>query len=57
MITHTCNSHQIQSQKKTKSRVQILKNCQKLKYQMDATKTIGATERTRDTGRTDGWRG
>ena len=25
------------------------------KYQMDPTKTAGATERTRDAGRTDGW--
>ena len=24
------------------------------KYEMDPTKTVGATERTRDTGRTDG---
>ena len=31
MITHTSDSHQIASQKKTKSKLQILKNWQKLK--------------------------
>ena len=25
------------------------------KYEMDSTRTVGATERTRDAGRTDGW--
>ena len=25
------------------------------KYEMDPTRTVGATERTWDTGRTDGW--
>ena len=66
----------ITSQTKTKSKLQILKNCQKYnfeilpetlhathllklldkmyKYEMDPTKTVDATERTRDGGRTDG---
>ena len=66
MITHTSDSHQIPSQNKTKSKLQILKNCQKskfwdfatnftheiYKYEMDPTRTVGATERTRDVGRT-----
>ena len=78
MITDTSDSHQIPSQKKTKWKLQPLKNCQKLKfpnfasnftpdtpfkvawfdkmyeYEMDSTRTAGATERTRDAGRTDG---
>ena len=32
MITHTSDSHQIPSQNKTKSKLQILKNCQKCKF-------------------------
>ena len=32
MITHTSDWHQILSQKKTKSKLQILKTCQKLKF-------------------------
>ena len=32
MITHTSDSHQIPSQSKTKSKLQILKNCQKFKF-------------------------
>ena len=32
MITHTSDSHQIPSQNKTKSKLQILKNCQKFKF-------------------------
>ena len=32
MITHTSGSHQIPSQNKTKSKLQILKNCQKFKF-------------------------
>ena len=32
MITHTIGSHQIPSQNKTKSKLQILKNCQKFKF-------------------------
>ena len=32
MITHTSDSHQIPSQMKTKSKLQILKNCQKLNF-------------------------
>ena len=71
MITHTSDSHQIPSQKKTKSKLQILKNFEifqkalhathllKLpdkmyKYEMDPTRTVHATEGTRDAGRTDG---
>ena len=80
MITHTSDSHQIPSQNKTKSKLQILKNCQKfkfyffckklymqhtfwcclvrcinmIKYQMDPTRTVGATEWTWDAGRTEG---
>ena len=72
MITHTSDSHHIQSQNKAKSKLKILKNCQKYKfcdthathllnlldkmykYEMDPTKTVGATELTRDAGRTDG---
>ena len=76
MFTHTSDSHQIPSQKKTKSKLQILNNCQKsnfkilqetlhathllklldkmCKYEMDPTRTVGATERTRDAGQADG---
>ena len=76
MITHTSDSHQIPSQNKTKSKLQILKIAEhsnfkilqetlhathilKLlhkvyKYEMDPTRTVGARERTRDVGRTDG---
>ena len=50
MISHISDSHQIPSQKKTNSKLQILKKLLK----MDRTKTVGATERTRDAGRTDG---
>ena len=72
MITHTSGSHQIPSQKKTKSKLQIKKIAKnsnfailqrtfhtthvlKLldtmhKYEMDP---VGATEQTRDAGRTD----
>ena len=32
MITHTSDSHQIPSQNKTKSKLHILKNCQKFKF-------------------------
>ena len=32
MITQTSDSHQIPSQNKTKSKLQILKNCQKSKF-------------------------
>ena len=32
MITHTSDSHQIPSQNKTKSKLQILINCQKFEY-------------------------
>ena len=71
-ITHISDSHQIPSQNKTK--LYILKNCQKFKfwknflymthpltlldkmykYEMDPTRTVGATEQTRVAGRTDG---
>ena len=77
MITHTSDSHQIPSQNKTKSKLQILKKNAKnpnfgilqptlhathllklleemYKYETDPTRTVGATERTRDAGRTDG---
>ena len=76
MITHTSDSHQIPSQNKTKSKLQILKIAKNsiflilqetlhaahllklldnmYKYEMDPTKTVGATERTRDAERTDG---
>ena len=76
MITHTSDAHQIPSQNKTKSKLQILRNCKNsncdilrealhathllklldkvYKYEMDPTRTVGATERTRDAGRTDG---
>ena len=75
MITHTSDSHQIPSQNKTKSKLQILEKNAKnsnfeinketlhethllklldkmYKYEMDSTRTVGATERTRDAGRT-----
>ena len=32
MITHTSDSHQIPSENKTKSKLQILEYCQKLKF-------------------------
>ena len=76
MITHTCDSHQIPSQNKTESKLQIKKNAKNqnfkifqptlyatnflklldkmYKYGMDPTKTVGATELTRDAGQTDG---
>ena len=74
MITHSSDSHQIPSQKNTKSKLQILKKAKtsnfeilqetwhtthllKLldkmyKYEMDPTRTVEATEQTRDAGRT-----
>ena len=68
MITHTNDSHQIPSQNNTKSKLQIFKKLPKLqilhethllklldkiyKYEMDPTRTVEATERTRDAGRT-----
>ena len=73
MITHTSDSHQIPSQNKRKSKLQIKKNAknsnlkflqetlhvthllklldQMYKYEMESTRTVGATERTRDAGR------
>ena len=70
MITHTRDSYQIQSQNKTSKlqilkKCQILQkslhttHLQKLpdkmyKYEMDPTRTVGATEWTLDAGRTDG---
>ena len=72
MLTHTSDSHQIPSQN-TKSKLQIVKNCQNFKfwnfarnfaydtlklldqmykYEMDPTRTVEATKRTRDAGRT-----
>ena len=76
MITHTCDSHQIPRQNKTKSKLQIKKNAKNSKfailqqtlhtkhllkllgkmyeYDMDPTRTVGATEQTRDAGRMDG---
>ena len=66
MITHTSDSHQITSQNKTKSKLQILKKLPRIqilqetlhtknllklldkmhKYEMDSTRTVGATECT-----------
>ena len=76
MITHTGDSHQIPSQKKTESKLQILeivkdsnfeilqatlhtthllKLLDKMyKYEMDLIRTVGALERTRNAGWTDG---
>ena len=65
MITHTSDSHQIPSQRKTKSKLQILQETlhathllrlldKMCKYEMDQTRTVGATERTRDVGQTYG---
>ena len=77
MIIDTSDSHQIPSENKTKSKLQIVKKIAKntnfeivqeishathllklldkmYKYEMDPTKTMGTTERTRDAGRTDG---
>ena len=70
MITNTRDSHQIPSQNKTKSNFEILqvtlyashllnlldKMCKYEMDPMDPTRTAGATERTRDAVRTDGWR-
>ena len=75
IFTHTSDSHQIPSQNKTKSKLQILKIVKNsifeilqetlhathlltllnkmYKYEMDPTRTVGATEQTRDVGRTD----
>ena len=70
MITLTIDSHHIPNQKKTNSKLQILKILQfwkktlhathllmlldkMYKYEMDPTRTLGATERTRNAGRTD----
>ena len=64
MITHTSDSHQIPIQNKTKSKLQILKKMPKnqiLKFckrglhathLLHPTRTVGATGRTRDMGRT-----
>ena len=76
MITYNSDPHQIPSQNKTKSKLQILKiakysNFEILQetvqathllklldkmyeYEMDPTRTVGATKRTRDAGQTDG---
>ena len=74
MITHTNDSHQIPSQNKTKSKLQIKNKLPKIqilqetlhgthllklldkmyKYEMDPTRTLGATEQARDAGQTDG---
>ena len=75
MITHNSDSHQIPSQNKTKSKLQIKKKANNsnftilqgtlhmtllklldtmYKYGMDPTRTVGATERTWDAGRTNG---
>ena len=76
MITHTSDSHQIPSQKNTKSNLNfliiaknsnfpilqetlhvthLLKLLDKMyEYEMDPTRTVGATERTRDAGWMDG---
>ena len=43
MITHTSDSHQIPSHNKTKSNLQIKKNCQKFQFQHFA-KTLHATQ-------------
>ena len=56
MITHTSDSHQIPSQNNTKSKLQILKNCQNFNF-LDPTRTVEATELTRDAGRTRDGRG
>ena len=73
MITHTSDSHQIPSQNKTESKLEIKKKLPKTeilqetlhethflkllgkmyKYEMDPTRTVGATEQTCDAGRTD----
>ena len=75
MITHTIDSHQIPSQDKTKSKLQIKKTAKNsnfeilqetlhathllklldkmCKYEMDRTRTVGATEQTQDAGRMD----
>ena len=74
---HTSDSYQIPSQNKTKSKLQILKNClaknsnfeilqetlhathlpklldKMYKSEMNPTRTVGATERTQNAGRTD----
>ena len=55
MITHTSDSHQIPSQNKTKSKLQIWKIAKNsMEMEMDPIKTVGATERTRDVGWMDG---
>ena len=62
MITHTSDSHQIPSQNNTKSKLQILQETlhathllklldKMRKYEMDPTRTVEATEQTRDAGR------
>ena len=67
MITHTSDSHQIPSQKKTWDTEK--NGCKKLymwytfsvklfdkmyKYEMDPSRTVGTTEQTRDAGQMDG---
>ena len=76
MITYTSDSHQIPSQKKTKSNYKFLKIAKNsnvvilqetlhtthllklldkiYKYEMDPTRTVGATERIPDAGQMDG---
>ena len=58
MITHTSDSHQFPCQNKilqeTLHVTHLLKLLDKMyKYEMDPTRTVGATERTQDGGRTD----
>ena len=43
MITHTSDLHQIPSQKKSKSKLQILKNCQKIQIFEILQETLHAT--------------
>ena len=43
MITHTIDSYWIPSQKKTNSKLQILKNCQQLKFWYFCKKTLHTT--------------
>ena len=54
MITHTSDSN-FQILPETLHATQLRKLLDKMyKYEMDPTRTVGATERTRDAGLTDG---
>ena len=54
MITHTSDSHQVPILQGTLHATHLLKLLDEMyKYDMDPTRTVGATEQTQDAGRKD----